>query len=45
MTQNDEQKTHSEQKLCTKCQDMFGHVNFDYMCSLCYKYISNLFRK
>jgi hypothetical protein len=38
MTQNDEKTQHQEGQLCPKCKDMYGHANFDFLCSQCYKY-------
>jgi hypothetical protein len=37
MTQNDEKKQQESQALCPKCNDMYGHPNYDLMCSLCYQ--------
>lgn len=41
MTQNDEKTQHQEPQLCPKCKEMYGHANFDFLCSLCYKYPSH----
>jgi len=37
MAQNQDKRTFLESKFCIKCTIMYGHPNYDDMCSLCFK--------
>ena len=37
MTQNDEKSQAQTAPKCYKCKDLYGHENYDLMCSICYK--------
>lgn len=45
MAQKHDKEAIIEPKLCIKCADMYGHPNFDDMCSLCFKYSDQSSRK